>query len=1084
MLGRGEGAGNLVEFAEWLIAVAPRTGAARLWAIVPSSLHAHELQQLILDRGAAIAGLEISTAAQCVDRLLAESARPLRPKVRRSSLLAWLEAELTRLGREAPLLHGSERRYLRRFASARRLLLSTIARLRIQVDALGLSAPSQQSLALALLPRLGEALESAGLDDRACRWSALRNQLSETARRERLRIPERVLALLSPSREDHETQALLSLLATHSEVEVFAAARADGFANGARLRAWSAASIDAELDEIAARVRHALAEGCPPHEIAIVPLADDYVDAGALARLTAKGLPLARGATSSLRAHESACLAMRLLRLALGGAPRADLIDALANPRFDLEGLARRHDGRLTHSQLARLDRETRRSGVLGGKDALLRAFDEAFAPRTEEAQEGAPRSTPAAAQECTAGRRVLEGFFAELAALETAVSDARKHTQIANAVLAALSTWVSDAHEELWRAIASFAQRDALGLGRPDPERTVEAIEACLAEAQIACTEVDREGVRIVPLSRTTGLGFRRVFVAGISRDRFPPSERALELRREEQESIRSLRSARLEELGLEHDHDTLDSEASIAEQELADLLANCSESVDFSWTRANVQGQARSPAPVLRRIAHDNDGKLEFDTLPAATAERLADRIERGLDLDDDEVAVFAAAARGPDGLLAAAERLGLGDELAPACDWLAARESFAAAAAAALRFDALELGPSRLLGERLSVSALERLARCPQEFYASRVLRAEALEDEPRRDRPAHILVGLIVHDLFEQVVRRMLEMGLFDRGLDERICRARESLIELFDARCRALLTEQERQLPLLGNVELARWRESLLRVLEADLRELDALSRRPVDIERRIVTKLALGESQAIELLLEARIDRIDADSDGTPLIRDYKTGSLGLDAQSLGKEALAGTRLQLPLYAMALAKQDGLETMPSAELRGVAPRHLVAMTSASSSGLSGESDANDTPPRRALEDEVWRNGGLDETLGIVAGLLRDGNYPPRKSKACDWCRYRTSCARNHPPSVQRGRITALDDFARLSTKSLQAGRERLHPPPSNKEQPEGATRTTAANDRRPSRASGGAASRESREKHGGFDDGRSTEDSR
>ena len=190
--------------------------------------------------------------------------------------------------------------------------------------------------------------------------------------------------------------------------------------------------------------------------------------------------------------------------------------------------------------------------------------------------------------------------------------------------------------------------------------------------------------------------------------------------------------------------------------------------------------------------------------------------------------------------------------------------------------------------------SASALETYGTCPHLFFVTRVLGLEALvPPEPGYDA---LQLGNMLHELLEGSYRTAAqpeEAESVIAALHEISGRVFERAPEKYGFKPNALWPVQQTQ-----------W----IALLENTVLELQKRQRgwKPLALERAFGMRgeppLAL-QLEGREVFLRGIVDRIDQDADGYLCVIDYKTGSASQDARALDE----GIRLQLPLYAMAVA---------------------------------------------------------------------------------------------------------------------------------------------------------------------------------
>ena len=243
---------------------------------------------------------------------------------------------------------------------------------------------------------------------------------------------------------------------------------------------------------------------------------------------------------------------------------------------------------------------------------------------------------------------------------------------------------------------------------------------------------------------------------------------------------------------------------------------------------------------------------------------------------------------------------------------------RESIAAAQAPLnpgfSRFEG-NVGPGRargILGE-LSPTRLEQYAGCPRRYLLDRELhlqapfRPEVTEQMAPRDR------GTLVHEILASYVGERIDTGA-PASLDR--------LIEVAEERF--VLAEQEGRCgpPLMAQVEKSKLMRELRRFFEEDTLEPiavevafgqsaitddvadDRLDAGPPLVGRHAgPVELELADGRVVRF--GGSIDRIDRGPDRSLLVSDYKTGAQSALGELTKDPVVAGTKLQLPIYALA-----------------------------------------------------------------------------------------------------------------------------------------------------------------------------------
>lgn len=216
---------------------------------------------------------------------------------------------------------------------------------------------------------------------------------------------------------------------------------------------------------------------------------------------------------------------------------------------------------------------------------------------------------------------------------------------------------------------------------------------------------------------------------------------------------------------------------------------------------------------------------------------------------------------------------------------------------------------------IDRELSPTRLEQYAHCPRKFLLDRQLhvlapfRPEANEQMEPRDR------GTLIHGILETYVRQRIEQGapasldrLLEIGLEQ-------FAVAEAEGRCGMPLMAHVEQLTLVR--ELRRFfDEDVLRPVAVELRFGGAAAKHDVAEDRVEVDEPAgrpESEFPPLEVTLAdgrrlrfgGSIDRVDHGPDGTTVVSDYKTGSQRELTKLRHDPVAGGTKLQLPIYAMA-----------------------------------------------------------------------------------------------------------------------------------------------------------------------------------
>jgi putative RecB family exonuclease len=120
------------------------------------------------------------------------------------------------------------------------------------------------------------------------------------------------------------------------------------------------------------------------------------------------------------------------------------------------------------------------------------------------------------------------------------------------------------------------------------------------------------------------------------------------------------------------------------------------------------------------------------------------------------------------------------------------------------------------------------------------------------------------------------------------------------------------------------------------------------------------------------LRLRGYVDRLDVSPAGDIRVVDYKTGKVPLEAYE------ASALFQMKFYALVIWR-----------LRGVIPRMLQLMY------LSGDGQVLRYSPDEADLRATERK--LDALWAAISRARDSGDFRPRPSKLCDWCRHKALC---------------------------------------------------------------------------------------
>lgn len=291
-------------------------------------------------------------------------------------------------------------------------------------------------------------------------------------------------------------------------------------------------------------------------------------------------------------------------------------------------------------------------------------------------------------------------------------------------------------------------------------------------------------------------------------------------------------------------------------------------------------------------------------------------------------------------------------------------------------------------------LSPTQLEDFGECPQKFFFKHLLGVTEFDAPERELQIHHREKGSIDHRILEAFYRDTTPLPELTDEMGERL----DTLIdEQFDA--------HEAEVPpfnrTVRGIERRATKRILREFLAGDLADLNAQELVPRWFEYRFGSRRRHVENapppdhpdpfvvQAgdVTVKVEGTIDRIDVDAANTRFrIVDYKSGK-AMRHHNLGDKIDRGVRLQLALYAMAVA-----------EFFDAAPEQV--------SGTIKPIVIEGKPAKFAFSLHEKREG-LMETLEIFARAILDGAFPAfpndndTEFNSCKYCPVNHSCRTRH-----------------------------------------------------------------------------------
>jgi len=260
------------------------------------------------------------------------------------------------------------------------------------------------------------------------------------------------------------------------------------------------------------------------------------------------------------------------------------------------------------------------------------------------------------------------------------------------------------------------------------------------------------------------------------------------------------------------------------------------------------------------------------------------------------------------------------------------------------------------------------------------------------------------GTLVHAVLER---------LFDRPAAERVPAVAAEMVEPEWARLcdedgglAALLAGEEERIRFIADAHAA---------LTGYFRLEDPRRLEPAEREWYVEAELPSG------LRLRGYVDRLDVSPAGDIRVVDYKTGKVPLEAYE------ASALFQMKFYALVIWR-----------LRGVIPRMLQLMY------LSGDGEVLRYSPDEADLRATERK--LDALWAAISRARETGDWRPRPSRLCDWCRHKALCPEfggTLPPLPER--VPAVAAAAKAAVSLPEAA---PRPPEAAPRPPEAAPRQT------------------------------------
>lgn len=284
------------------------------------------------------------------------------------------------------------------------------------------------------------------------------------------------------------------------------------------------------------------------------------------------------------------------------------------------------------------------------------------------------------------------------------------------------------------------------------------------------------------------------------------------------------------------------------------------------------------------------------------------------------------------------------------------------------------ALDATIRHLGGQPVAPTPLEQWASCPFAYFVTHVLGVRQIENPDTLTSLPPFEEGNLIHEVLEQFVAEAIETPTL--VIDWTIPAHRSRLDVLFDAAAARMHARGVTGRALYWRHDRSRLQAELHRFLADDTTRLQAAGAHPLACEHRFgvpgspIPAATMTLTDGRSILFRGSIDRVDRTPNGGLQVTDYKTGkSTRYTAIKQDVPHHNGTRLQLPIYALAAAQAfgDGGDTIRT--------RYLFVSDRAASVREIGLD----------IDDDVL--DAAASAIGVIVDGIEAGLFPPRPTQS-------------------------------------------------------------------------------------------------